>query len=58
MNTHTHLYVTSPPRSDLSFLIHFTGKGGSEIFKCSALSMRSADWNVRGFHQKRTFIPV
>ncbi len=43
---HTPLYVTSPPRVDLNFLTHFTGKGQPSIFKWSALSMRSVDWNV------------
>ncbi len=35
---------------------NFIGKGGPSIFKWSTLSMQSADWNVRGFDQERTFI--
>ncbi len=46
MRLYTPLYVTSPPRADLNFLTHFTGKGRLSIFKWSALSMQSADWNV------------
>ncbi len=45
-HTHLSLYVTFPPRADRNFLTHFTGKCGPSIFKWSALSMRSADWNV------------
>ncbi len=44
--THTPLYVTSPLRADLNFLTYLTGEGGPSIFKWSALSMRSTDWNV------------
>ncbi len=47
VSTHTHAPIlTSSPRADLNFLTHFTGKGRPSIFKWSALSMRSMDWNV------------
>ncbi len=46
VSVRTPLYVTSAPRADLHFCTHFTGKGELSIFKWSALSMRSADWNV------------
>ncbi len=52
---HTHLYVTPPPKVDLNFLTHFTGKGGPSIFKWSALSKRSADWNVWPFWPRADF---
>ncbi len=62
IHTHIHiytpLYVTSPPRADQNFLTHFARKGGPSIFKWSALSMRSADWNVWGLYQEWTFIHI
>ncbi len=50
--------VISPPRADLNSLTHSTGKGGPSIFKWSALSVWSADWNVWSFDREQTFIHV
>ncbi len=43
---HSHTHITSPPRADPNFIMHFTGKSEPAIFKWSAICRRSADWNV------------
>ncbi len=39
MRARTHTNVTSPPRADPNFLMHFTAKGEPSIFEWSTLSM-------------------